>query len=105
MNLLMKMRTIKDLSPSERHVVEYILNNLNEVSNIGIVELAQKSFTSTSTIRRLCAKLGIDSYIDFRLQLTMDLKSYMKESIIKEAAIPVKIHDSMRDIIRKVFLF
>jgi len=101
----MKMRSIKDLSPSERHVVEYILNNLNEVSNIGIVELAEKSFTSTSTIRRLCAKLGIDSYIDFRLQLSMDLKSYMKESIIKEAAIPVKKHDSMQDIIRKVSYF
>jgi DNA-binding MurR/RpiR family transcriptional regulator len=105
MNLLMKMRSIKDLSPSERHVVDYIFNNLNEVSNIGIVELAQKSFTSTSTIRRLCAKLDIDSYIDFRLQLATDLKSYMKESIIKEAAIPIKKHDSMKDIIRKVSYF
>jgi RpiR family carbohydrate utilization transcriptional regulator len=101
----MKMRTIKDLSPSERHVVEYILNNLHDVSNIGIVELAQKTFTSTSTIKRVCAKLGIDSYIDFRLQLSMDLKSYMKESIIKEAAIPVKKHDSMHDIIKKVSYF
>lgn len=105
MNILMKMRTIKDLSPSERHVIDYILNNLDEVANIGIVELAQKSFTSTSTIRRLCAKLGIDSYIDFRLQLTMDLKSYMKESIIKGASIPVRKHDSMHEIIRKVSYF
>ncbi|HEY8364024.1 MAG TPA: MurR/RpiR family transcriptional regulator, partial [Haloplasmataceae bacterium] len=56
-------------------------------------------------IKRVCAKLGIDSYIDFRLQLSMDLKSYMKESIIKEAAIPVKKHDSMHDIIKKVSYF
>lgn len=105
LNLLMKMRSIKDLSPSERHVVDYIFNNLSEVSNIGIVELAEKSFTSTSTIRRLCAKLGIDSYIDFRLQLSMELKSYMKESILKEAAIPIKKHDYIQDIIRKVSYF
>ncbi len=98
----MQMRTIKDLSPSERHVVDYIFDNLEEVTNIGIVELAQKTYTSTSTIRRLSAKLNIDSYIDFRLRLSIDLKSYLKESIIKEACIPVKKHDSMGEIVKKV---
>ena len=34
MNLLLKMRSIKDLLPSERHVVEYIFDNLQDVSNI-----------------------------------------------------------------------
>lgn len=105
MNLLMKMRSIKDLSPSERHVVDYILENVEEVVNIGIVELSQKTFTSTSTIKRLCSKLGIDSYIDFRLKLSVDLKSYMKESILKEACIPVNKHDSIEDIIKKVSYF
>lgn len=105
LNLLLKMRNVKDLSPSERHVVDYIFDNLQEVSNIGIVELSQKTFTSTSTVKRLCAKLGIDSYIDFRIQLSMDLKAYLKESIIKEASIPVKKHDSIEDIIRKVSYF
>ncbi len=105
MNLLMKMRTIKDLSPSERYVVEYIFNNLHDMVNIGIVELSQKTFTSTSTIKRLCAKLGIDSYIDFRLQLSADLKAYLKESILREANIPVKKHDSISDIVKKVSYF
>ncbi|MDO9628871.1 MAG: MurR/RpiR family transcriptional regulator, partial [Acholeplasmataceae bacterium] len=99
------MRNVKDLSPSERHVVDYIFDNLQEVSNIGIVELSQKTFTSTSTIKRLCAKLGIDSYIDFRLQISIDLKAYLKESIIKEANIPVKKHDSIEEIIKKVSYF
>jgi RpiR family transcriptional regulator, murPQ operon repressor len=105
MNLLMKMRNIKDLSPSERHVVDYIFDNLQEAVNIGIVELSQKTFTSTSTIKRLCAKVGIESYIDFRLQLSVDLKAYMKESILKEANIPVKKHDSIAEIVKKVSYF
>lgn len=105
MNLLLKMRSIKDLSPSERHVVEYIFDNLHDVSNIGIAELAQKTFTSTSTIKRLCTKLGIDSYIDFRVRLTSDLKSYVKQNIISEAMKPVKKHDSTEDIIKKVSSF
>jgi len=105
MNLLMKMRNIKDLSPSERHVVDYIFDNLQEAVNIGIVELSQKTFTSTSTIKRLCSKVGIESYIDFRLQLSVDLKAYLKESILKEANIPVKKHDSIADIVKKVSYF
>ncbi len=105
MNLLLQMRSIKDLSPSERHVVEYIFDNLQDVSNIGIAELAQKTFTSTSTIKRLCTKLGIDSYIDFRVRLTADLKSYVKQNIISEAMKPVKKHDSTEDIIKKVSSF
>ncbi len=102
MSLLMDMRQIKDLSPSERHIVEYIFNNLHEMANIGIVELSQKTYTSTSTVKRLCKKLGVDSYIDFRLQLSMELSNYMKSSILTRAKEPVGRFDSVGDIIKKV---
>lgn len=102
MSLFLDMKQIKDLSPSERHIVDYIFENLHEVVNIGIVELAQKTFTSTSTVKRLCKKLGINSYIDFRLQLSTELSSYMKSSILKRGKEPVGRYDSIEDIIKKV---
>lgn len=102
MSLLLQMRQVKDLSPSERHIVDYIFDNVHEVANIGIIELSQKTYTSTSTVKRLCKKLGIDSYIDFRLQLSMELSSYLKNSIIKEAQEPVGRYDSVKEIIKKV---
>ncbi len=105
MKLLFKMRTIKDLSATERYVVNYILSNPNEVGNIGIVELAQKSASSTSTIKRLCSKLGFESYIDFRLQLSVELQDYLKESILEEAGIPIQRSDSVAAIIKKVSYF
>jgi hypothetical protein len=37
--LLTTMRQVKDLSPSERHVVDFIFENLHDVSNMKIVEL------------------------------------------------------------------
>ena len=36
-NILIQMAEIKDLSPSERHVVDYILENYQEVCSMGIV--------------------------------------------------------------------
>ncbi len=102
MKLLMKMRQMKDLSPSERHVVEYIFENIHEVVNIGIVQLAQKTNTSTSTLKRLCRKLDVDSYIDFRLQLSMELSEYLQNSILHRASEPVGRYDSVEEIIDKV---
>ena len=102
MSLLVQMRQIKDLSPSERHIVDYIFENLNDIFNIGIVDLGERTFTSTATVKRLCKKLGVDSYIDFRLQLSAELTDYNKNSILETAQTPVGRYDSTDDIIKKV---
>lgn len=102
MSLLVKMRQIKDLSPSERHIVDYIFENINDIFNIGIVDLSEKTFTSTATVKRLCRKLGVESYIDFRLQLSSELMNYSQASILESAQIPVGRYDSTDEMIRKV---
>ncbi|MBQ9685353.1 MAG: MurR/RpiR family transcriptional regulator [Oscillospiraceae bacterium] len=100
--LLNRMRQIKDLSPSERHIVDFIFSNLQEVSNMGIVELGEKTFTSTTTVKRLCRKLGIDSYTDFRLKLSAEIANYARINIIEGAQAPVDRYDTVTGIIRKV---
>ena len=102
MNLLTKMREVKDLTPSEQHIVAYIFANLNDITNIGIVELAELTSTSTATVKRLCKKVGKDSYIDFRLELSYELMRYNQKSILKTAQTPVDRYDSLEDIVAKV---
>lgn len=100
--LLTAMRQVKDLSPSERHIVDFIFENLQDVSNMGIVELGERTFTSTTTVKRLCRKLGIESYTDFRLQLSAEIASYDRMNILKGAQDPVGQYDTTADIIVKV---
>ena len=101
--LLTAMRQAKDLSASERHVVEYILENLKNVSNMGIVELGEKTFTSTTTVKRLCRKLGIESYTYFRLQLSAEIANhYDRVSILEGAQQPVGQYDTVDEILSKV---
>ena len=100
--MLAKMRQVKDLSPSERHIVDFIFSNIQDVSNMGIVELGDKTFTSTTTVKRLCHKLGIDSYTDFRLALSSEIAGYMRLSILEGAQSPVDRYDTVFDIINKV---
>lgn len=63
-NILIQMAEIKDLSPSERHVVDYILEHYQEVCSMGIVELGEKTFTSTTTVKRLLPEAGRGQYTD-----------------------------------------
>ena len=100
--LLTAMRQAKDLSPSERHILDFIFENLQDVSNMGIVELGERTFTSTTTVKRLCRKLGIESYTDFRLQLFAEIANYDRMNILKGAQTPVGQYDTIADIITKV---
>jgi RpiR family transcriptional regulator, murPQ operon repressor len=102
MNLLLKMKRIKDLSPSERQVINYILNDPESAANMGIVEMSQKTYTSTSTVIRVCKKLGIDSFIDFRIQLSADLGEYIDHSLVLKYQAPIEPQDTLVNIINKV---
>lgn len=102
-NILMKMARIKDLSPSERHVVDYILANYRDVCNMGIVELGEKTFTSTTTVKRLCRKLGVESYTSFRMLLSaaQDGYAYREDAQSGEQA-PLGQFDSAGEVLEKV---
>ena len=102
MNLLLKMKRIKDLSPSERQVVNYILTDPERAANLGIVEIAQKTYTSTSTVMRLCKKLDLDGYLDFRLALAADISEYIDTTMLFEKQEPLDSNDTMSDIVDKV---
>lgn len=102
MNLLLEMREVKDLTPSERQVVNYILGNPEEAVGIGISELAQRTYTSTSTVMRLCKRLGIDSFVNFRQKLVLDLDIYKRTSFLSRSQEPIEKHDSIEDIFEKV---
>lgn len=101
-NILIQMAEIKDLSPSERHVVDYILEHYQEVCSMGIVELGEKTFTSTTTVKRLCRKLGVDSYTDFRLRLSAAQDNFMHQDILNSDQAPVNRYDSVSEILEKV---
>lgn len=101
-NILIKMAEIKDLSPSERHVVNYILDNYQDVCNMGIVELGERSFTSTTTVKRLCRKLGIDSYTSFRVLLSAARDNYMHQDILHSGRVPISQYNSVAEVLKKV---
>ncbi|MGM9975263.1 MAG: MurR/RpiR family transcriptional regulator [Clostridiaceae bacterium] len=91
----LKVEYLKELSPSEYEILEYIFKNKNKVLNMSIQELSTTTFFSTATIMRLCKKLKLSGF--------SELKYYLKQSILEqEDNVSQKISiDTMEDYFSK----
>jgi DNA-binding MurR/RpiR family transcriptional regulator len=69
-NALLLLRDMADrLQPAERQVAEYVLTHPNEVFQMSVHSLAEKTSTSVATVTRLTQKLGFQGYQQMKLSL------------------------------------
>ncbi|WP_208587739.1 MurR/RpiR family transcriptional regulator [Gracilibacillus suaedae] len=66
--------TYKTLSDTEKYLLEYIHNHLDEISSMSIVKLSEHANVSTATIVRLMKKIGYDGYTSFKYSLKEKVK-------------------------------
>lgn len=66
--------TIKNLSSNELAVLRFIYDNILEVPDMSIHELAQRISYSTSTIIRFCKKLGFSGFSEFKYALRSEIQ-------------------------------
>ncbi|MGO4276760.1 MurR/RpiR family transcriptional regulator, partial [Paenibacillus sp. TAF58] len=65
-NILIKIRDMKDsLTPVEKLVADYILENLEEIPHLSIKSLAQLTKTSDASVLRFCKTMGYKGYRNF----------------------------------------
>lgn len=96
-----KLKEFKEqTSPTEHAIIDYILENPDETSKLTIYELAERTFTSPSSIIRLCKKNGYTGYKDFSKELIYEqaIRENYKETDITD----LSRTDEMEDIIMKV---
>jgi RpiR family transcriptional regulator, carbohydrate utilization regulator len=74
------------LPPSERKVVNFILENFAEVIRMTLAELAQRSGVSDATVVRLCRSLGFNNFLELKISLTRSIDDS-----------PRLIHDDVRE--------
>lgn len=90
----------KEASSTEKAIIDYILKNPEETSRLTIYKLAEKTFTSPSSIVRLCKKLGYSGFKDFSKELIYEqaIRANYKETSIND----LSRSDEIDDIIMKV---
>lgn len=78
MNTLVNAQTIakgKKLSDIENKILNYIIENIDDVMNIGVRGIAKNNYTSTSVIMRLAKKLGYTGFVDMHYKLYPQIKN------------------------------
>ena len=90
MNVLSKLKDYEYLSHNEKILRDYILQNPRDVLNMDAKELGNQCFVSTSTIYRLCEKLGIGGYAEFKVRIAGSINEYRDEDASFDYDFPIK---------------
>lgn len=80
----LKLREINGLSTKERNVADYIIANKQSLKNMSIQMLAKVNNVSTTTILRLCHKLGYQGFSDLKIDLITSSGSKKNDNILQE---------------------
>ena len=98
---LLRLREAKgSISQTEREIADYLLLHPEEVIDLSIHELAKRTFSSPSTIIRMCHRIGFQGFKEFRKAITyeMAIRKQNEEAERKE----ITRADSLDDIIEKI---
>lgn len=100
-NALLRLRErSKSFSNTEREVANMILADPQLVVDMSIHELARHTFSSPSTIVRLCSHTGYSGYKEFRKAITYELALRTQSRRTEQKQIEQS--DSLEDIIDKI---
>ena len=96
--LIEKLEQGENFTSHEKEVAQYILANPDKVPGMSSMELARASFTSKATVVRLCQKIGLAGYQEFRLKLVeeMNQKNRLSQMLAGE---PMHDKSTYKDII------
>lgn len=100
-NVLLRLREIQpSLSSTERQIARFILANPAETSTMTIRDLAKASFSSPSSVVRICRAVGFQGYKEMRHALTLELATLGDRGSHQERDITPQ--DSLQEIVDKV---
>lgn len=99
--LLEKLRRADGFSDAEREIAEYVLNRREQVLGMTIAELAAAAYSSNPTIVRLCRKIGVSGFREFKIVLSSELeRSAGREDV--DANVPFGLKESAETIAGRI---
>lgn len=98
--LLILRESMSTLSGTEREIASYFLEQPRDILDLSIHELAKRTFSSSSSIVRLCHHMGFEGFKDFRKAVTYELAMRDQNKIAERKELDRS--DSLEEIIEKI---
>ncbi len=94
------LNQMKNLTHAEKHIFYYCDNNLDKVKDMSLTALAEENCVSTTTIIRMCNKLGVDAFSEFKFIV----RGLNQESVLNEDDFKQAIANSVNDTLQHMNL-
>jgi Transcriptional regulators len=102
MTIIAQLQEKNHFNGSEKAIADFILSNKEAVLEMSIQDLATRTFSSTSTIVRLCRKIGLKGYKDFKIQFSAQLQKHYDDISTVDPDFPFTDDDSNKEIAQKL---
>lgn len=83
---------------NEKVIAEYILKHKDDVLQMSIQELAKRTYTSTSAIMRLCNRMQLSGFKEFKYEFSQDVLRDEDGDQLVDVNFPFKRNDSISKI-------
>jgi RpiR family carbohydrate utilization transcriptional regulator len=88
------------LSPAEKVVAEYVLQNPKTVVTLTTKQLALACSSSEATIIRFCKRIGINSFKDLKIEIAKEMNLEENTETLFDS--PLQFEDSLETVVNKV---
>lgn len=99
--LLEKLGRADGFSAAEREIARCVLERREEILGMTIGQLASAAYSSNPTIVRLCRKLGVSGFREFKIVLASELeRAAGRENV--DANVPFRVQESPEEIAGRI---
>lgn len=102
MSIMTQLEFELEFSDSEKEIARYILNHGDDVLSMSVKQLAKHTYTSPATIVRLCKKIGLEGYNDFKIKYSAELQYDLQHTDRIDVNFPFEKDDSYPVICHKL---
>nr|WP_307776147.1 MurR/RpiR family transcriptional regulator [uncultured Cetobacterium sp.] len=100
---LIKLKELKEsFTKNEKKISEYLLDNIEEIKNLNTYELAIKCGVSQASVVRFSKKLGFKGFPEFKIALSTDVATVIKDESINIIYDEIQLDDSIDVLAKKV---
>ena len=92
----------ENFSESEKQIAQYILDQREAILHQSVQDICDQTYTSTSSVVRLCRKIGLDGFKDFKIKYAAELERRVDQMDDIDPDFPFEKNDTALDIAQKM---
>ena len=102
MNIFSKLDKLTDLTQNEKTLVCYMQDYPENFIKMSASEISKACFISTSSIYRLCKKVGLAGLAELKVQVSLSINEYLKEQNSLNFDYPFKQNETQNQVVLKM---